>query len=139
MASRNPSPTKLKEITVTAMNIPGSMISHGWERNPCQPSCASVPQEASGADIPSPKKDKKASPRIIPGTSKNMAMTMIPNVLGSRCLVTSLLRDAPNGRADKKIPTEHVCPEPMLHVRKLVGNGPIQIRVTVRTDPGTDH
>src|SRR4051812_15019738 len=67
-ASRSPSPRKLKQNKVTAMNRAGNSNIQGAVSIWSAPSEIKTPQLVSGSWIPSPRKERKLSVRITPGT-----------------------------------------------------------------------
>ena len=64
IASRIPSPSRLKPKTVKKMAKPGNQVSHGASRMNCMPKFSIDPQLAAGGWIPRPRKLRAASARI---------------------------------------------------------------------------
>ena len=82
-----------------AMQRLGTTMMYGWDWYEAYPSCASVPHEALGGLIPSPRKDRNASPSTTPGSSRKTKTMMIPSVFGSRCLKSTRYQRAPTACA----------------------------------------
>ena len=59
--SRKPSPKKFIANKKTVIAIAGTKSSHGYNSIPFTPSDTKDPHDASGAETPKPKKDKKLS------------------------------------------------------------------------------
>src|SRR6185437_8471804 len=66
-ASRSPSPMKLKQNKVTAMNSAGKISIHGAVSSWFAPSEISTPHDVSGSRMPRPRNDRKLSDRITDG------------------------------------------------------------------------
>ena len=83
MASRIPSPRKLKSKTAMTTAIPG-YISQGCSRITviCCASRMSAPQLTIGGTMPNPKKLSAVSPYIMPGTLRAAVMVMWLAALG---------------------------------------------------------
>jgi hypothetical protein len=68
-ASRRPSPMKLKQNSVTAMNRPGRSASRARFHLVGAVGDQHAPAEVSGSWMPRPRKDRKLSARITPAPS----------------------------------------------------------------------
>src|SRR6266496_4087845 len=96
VASRRPSPRKLKASTALAMNTTG-MSSHGKCANVWMfcASCSNVPQLTNGGRMPIPRKVSAVSARIMPGTASVETTMMWPETAGIRCWKTMRASPAP--------------------------------------------
>ena len=85
MASVNPSPNKLKTVTVTKMAKPGIIANHHALKYPRAPESI-LPQVTSSGFIPIPRKERLDSNKIAPATPKAMATKTLESEFGKACL-----------------------------------------------------
>ena len=96
-ASRTPSPTRLKHVTVVKRAMPGKITIHqsSWMRS--LPSLSNPPHEAWSGGTPKPRNERVDSARMAPAIPKEAETRTGPRALGR--MWRKMIRKGPPPRA----------------------------------------